>query len=150
MHPDLGQLVGQSLHQVVAVAVEQGDQGVDPLVGGVPAGDDRLAAQAVDAPEQFRRDLGEPGVEVLVGERGYGAPEAAHGERLDPRRQDDRAFGGAVDEGQGPVDGPRVDEVGVDFVRCDDQVVLVGQINDPGQLVVREDAAGRIVGMAEH
>ena len=46
--------------------------------------------------------------------------------------------------------GPRVDEVGVDLIGCDDHVVLAGQLHDPGQLVVGEDPTGRVVGMAQH
>ena len=51
VHPDLREFLGEAVHQVAAVSVEEGDQGVDPFVSGVPGGDHRLTAQTVHASE---------------------------------------------------------------------------------------------------
>ena len=77
------QLGGDSVDEPSPVAVEQGYQGIGPLVGLFPGDGRRFATKPVDAPEQLLRNAEEPAVEVLVGERCHGGPKATDGKGLD-------------------------------------------------------------------
>ena len=117
------QLGGDSVDEPSPVAVEQGYQGIGPLVGLFPGDGRRFTTKPVDTPEELLRNAEEPAVEVLVGERRHGGPKAADGKGLDAGGQGDGPLTGPGDGGRRPMGRFRIDEVAVNLVRGDDHVV---------------------------
>ena len=149
VHSDPWKFRVQASYKVAAVAIQESQEGVDPAPSVLPGGDRGLTTHAVCSTQQVGGDLPEPGLEVVVTGDGHRATKTTKGEGL-------YAGGHRYSTRRSTRDGERrhvgrtwVDDVAVDFIGDDQEVVFVGQVDDPYQFVVFEQSPGRIVGATQ-